>query len=185
MGDEPSSSNPVPAWPGLTSFVGRRLDLDTLAGYLRQFRLVTLTGPGGVGKTRTARELAKRSRPSFPDGVHFVELASVTSQTQVAPAVATALGVADQSNRAAIDRIAGHLAGATALLILDNCEHLLDEAQRLVTGLLGKLPDLRVLTTSREPLGIAGEQVHLLPPLVVPGEGDSDAAGPLDHVPAV
>ena len=99
--------------------------------------------------------------------------------------MATALGVADQSNRAALDRIAGHLAGATTLLILDNCEHLLDEAQRLVTGLLGALPDLRVLTTSREPLGIAGEQVHLLPPLAVPGEADAATAGTLDHVPAV
>jgi predicted ATPase/DNA-binding CsgD family transcriptional regulator len=185
MGDVPSTSNPVSAWPGLTSFVGRRLDLETLAGYLREFRLVTLTGPGGVGKTRTARELAKRSRSSFPDGVHFVELASVTSQTQVAPAVATALGVADQSNRAAIDRVAGHLAGATTLLILDNCEHLPDAAQQLVTGLLGKLPDLRVLTTSREPLGIVGEQVHLLSPLAVPDEGDVARAGTLDHVPAV
>src|SRR5260370_15085755 len=185
MGDVPSTSNPVSAWPGLTSFVGRRLDLETLAGYLREFRLVTLTGPGGVGKTRTARELAKRSRSSFPDGRHFVELASVTSQTQVSPAVATALGVADQSNRAAIDRVAGHLAGSTTLLILDNCEHLPDAAQQLVTGLLGKLPDLRVLTTSPEPLWIVGEQVSVLSPLAVPDEGDVARAGTLDHVPSV
>src|SRR5258706_14229782 len=88
----------------LTSFVGRRPDLETLARYLREFRLVTLTGPGGVGKSRTARELAKRSRSSFPDGVHFAGLASVTAETQVAPPLATALRVADQSNRRAVVR---------------------------------------------------------------------------------
>ena len=99
--------------------------------------------------------------------------------------MATALRVADQSNRAAVDRIAGHLAGATTLLILDNCEHLLDAAARLVTGLLEELPDLRILTTSREPLRIVGEQVHLLSPLAVPDEDDVARGGALDHVHAV
>ncbi|WP_210406801.1 ATP-binding protein [Prauserella flavalba] len=168
---------------GLTSFVGRRHDLAALAAHLRESRLVTLTGPGGVGKTRTALEVAGRA--TFPDGVHVAELASVTDPTQLAPAVATALGVADQSNRAAADRVIGHLRGRTALLLLDNCEHLLDAGARFVTRLLDALPGLRVLATSREPLGIAGEQVHLLTPLAVPSDADVASAGSLDHVPAV
>ncbi|KAA9163622.1 LuxR family transcriptional regulator [Amycolatopsis acidicola] len=167
----------------LTSFVGRRKTLARLEAELRACRLVSVTGPGGVGKTRTALTVADRMR--LPGGVRVAELASVTHATQVAPAVATALGVADQSNRDATDRIIGHLSGTTALLLLDNCEHVLDAAGRLALRLLNALPGLRVLATSREPLGIRGERVHLLTPLAVPEESDACGAGELEYVPAV
>lgn len=173
------------ALQALTSFVGRRGDLASLATHLRESRLVTVTGPGGVGKTRTALVVAERTRSTFADGVHAVELASVTDPTQLAPTAATALGVADQSNRAAVDRIISHLVGRTTLLVLDNCEHLLDASVRFVTRLLEALPDLRILATSREPLGLSGEQVYRLGPLAVPSEADLAGAGSLEHVPAV
>ncbi|MFC4002733.1 ATP-binding protein [Prauserella oleivorans] len=173
------------ALQALTSFVGRRGDLASLTTYLQQSRLVTVTGPGGVGKTRTALVVAERMRSAFPDGVHTVWLASVTDPTQLAPAAATALGVADQSNRAAVDRIISHLTGRSTLLVLDNCEHLLDAGVRFVTRLLEALPDLRILATSREPLGLSGEQVHWLGPLAVPSDADLASAGTLEHVPAV
>ncbi|GAA1214220.1 LuxR C-terminal-related transcriptional regulator [Prauserella alba] len=169
----------------LTSFVGRRGDLASLGEQVRASRLVTVTGPGGVGKTRTATVTADRLRSTFADGVHVVELASVTDATQLAPTAATALGVADQSNRAAVERIITHLSGRDTLLLLDNCEHLLEACGRFVTTLLEELPGLRVIATSREPLGLSAEQVHLLGPLAVPTETDISSGGSLDHVPAV
>jgi predicted ATPase len=172
-----------PAVTGLTSFVGRRQVVDRLQAELHAGRLVTVTGPGGVGKTRTALAVAEAA--AFPDGVLLVELASVTDPTQVAPAVATALGVSDQSNRDAVDRVVDHLSGAAALLVVDNCEHLLEASALLIVRLLDALPGLTVLATSREPLGVGGEQVHLLAPLAVPGESDAAGEGSLEHVPAV
>ncbi|GAA4708868.1 LuxR family transcriptional regulator [Pseudonocardia yuanmonensis] len=167
----------------LTSFIGRRQTVAALEAELRTSRLVTVTGPGGVGKTRTALTVAAGA--DMGDDVLVVELASVTEPSQVAPAVATALGVPDQSNRDAVDRLVDHLAGWRALLVLDNCEHLLEASADLVVRLLGALPELRILTTSREPLGIAGERVHLLAPLAVPDEAEASGTAALDHVPAV
>ncbi|NKQ54683.1 AAA family ATPase [Amycolatopsis sp. K13G38] len=166
----------------MTSFVGRRHTLAQLDEELRAHRLVTVTGPGGVGKTRTALTAAGKAK--LP-AVRVVELASVTHETQVAPTAATALGVPDQSNRDAIDRIVDHLSGTEVLLVLDNCEHVLDASARFVIRLLNALPGLRILATSREPLGIRGEQVHLLAPLEVPDSDAAAGAGALDHVPAV
>ncbi|HZZ47866.1 MAG TPA: LuxR C-terminal-related transcriptional regulator [Pseudonocardia sp.] len=165
----------------LTSFIGRRQTVDALVSVLRASRLVTVTGPGGVGKTRTATAVAVAQ----PEGGLLVELASVTDATQVGPAVATALNVADQSNRDAVDRVIDHLGGQATLLVLDNCEHLLEAAARLVVRLLDALPELRILATSREPLGIPGEQVHLLAPLAVPEEQEAQRSGSLEHVPSV
>ncbi|WP_154676152.1 LuxR C-terminal-related transcriptional regulator [Amycolatopsis benzoatilytica] len=182
MDDEAERRQRHPAGP-LTSFVGRRRTMALLESEVRACRLVSVTGPGGVGKTRTALTAAERAR--FSGGTRVVELASVTHPAQVASAVATALGVPDQSNRDATDRVIGHLAGADALLVLDNCEHVLEAAATLVLRLLDALPGLRVLATSREPLGIRGERVHLLAPLAVPEESDASGAGALDHVPAV
>ncbi|WP_431929336.1 ATP-binding protein [Amycolatopsis tucumanensis] len=182
MGDGAGGGLRHPA-VALTSFVGRRQTLAQLDAELRAHRLVTVTGPGGVGKTRTAITAADRT--SLPGGVRVVELASVTHDTQVAPTVATAIGVPDQSNRDAVDRVVDHLSGTSTLLVLDNCEHVLDATARLVLRLLEALPGLRVLATSREPLGIGGERVHLLAPLAVPEESDAAGTGALDHVPAV
>lgn len=167
----------------LTSFVGRRRTMAALEAELRSCRLVTLTGPGGVGKTRTALTVAGGLRgPLEP---RIVELASVTDPSQVAPTVATSLRVPDQSNRDAVDRVIAHLRGAPELLVLDNCEHILEPTADFVVRLLEALPELTVLATSREPLGIGGEKVHLLGPLAVPEESDATGTGTLDHVPAV
>ncbi len=114
------SVSPVGRRPGayLTSFVGRESALDRLRQELETHRLVTLTGPGGVGKTRLAATVATHADQE----AHFVELASVTAPSQIAPAVATALGVPDQSNRDAADRVIDHLTGSPTLLVVDNCE---------------------------------------------------------------
>ena len=165
----------------LTSFVGRESALDRLRQELGAHRLVTLTGPGGVGKTRLASTVVVHADHE----AYFVELASVTDPSQIAPAVATALGVPDQSNRDAADRVIDHLTGTPALLVVDNCEHLIDGSVALLRRLLEALPDLTVLATSREPLGVGGEQVHRLAPLPVPGDPDAAGSRSLDDVPAV
>lgn len=173
----------------LDSFVGRAETLARLHAELTAHRLVTVTGPGGVGKTRTALTAAER----WDDDVYVVELASVTDQSQIAPTVATAVGVPDQSNRDAVDRVVDHLATAPSLLVVDNCEHLVEGTVRLLLRLLAELPELTVLATSRAALGVRGEQVHRLDPLAVPDEdpggsdpGDDPAgAGVLDDVPSV
>jgi predicted ATPase/DNA-binding CsgD family transcriptional regulator len=164
----------------LTSFVGRETDLERVRAALAERRLVTLTGPGGVGKTRLAVTVASEVRSA-----HVVELASVTHPSQIAPAVATALGVPDQSNRDAVDRVVDHLGGEPVLLVGDNCEHLIEGSVVLLRRLLEALPDLTVLATSREPLGLWGEQVHRLAPLPVPGDPDAAGSRSLDDVPAV
>ena len=167
----------------LTSFVGRGEAVERLVSELRVSRLVSVTGPGGVGKTRAA--VAVATATDHPDGAIMVELASVTDPTQVAPAVATALGVADQSNRDAVDRVIDHLSGAAALLVIDNCEHLLGASAHLAVRLLEALPDLTILTTSRERLGVRGERVHLLAPLTVPDDAEALCSIDLERVPAV
>lgn len=164
----------------MDSFVGREADLDLLHAELSAHRLVTVTGPGGVGKTRTALTAAER----WADDVYVVELASVTDPSQIAPTVATAVGVSDQSNRDAVDRVIGHLAAAPSLLVIDNCEHLVEGTVRLLLRLLSDLPGLTVLATSRSALGVRGEQVHRLDPLAVPDERTC-ADRPLTDVPSV
>jgi predicted ATPase/DNA-binding CsgD family transcriptional regulator len=152
----------------VTSFVGRRREIGQIRAFLAESRLVTLTGTGGVGKTRLAVEVAGVARRAFPDGVWFVDLAAVTDGGQVAPAVATALAVRDQSTRPALDRLVEELAGRQTLIVLDNCEHVLDASATLVDTLLRGAPDVRVLATSRQSLGIDGEHVFAVPPLSVP-----------------
>jgi len=177
------SASPVGRPPStfLTSFVGRESALDRLRSELAGQRLVTLTGPGGVGKTRLALTVAAEA----DDRTYVVELASVTDPSQIAPAVATALGVPDQSNRDAVDRVIDHLSGSPVLLVVDNCEHLIEGSVALLRRLLEALPALTVLATSREPLGLGGEQVHRLAPLPVPGDLDAGRSRSLDDVPAV
>jgi predicted ATPase len=156
------------ARPALTSFVGRRRELAEARRRMAESRLVTVTGPGGVGKTRLALELAERVGKAFRDGVWVVELATVEEGAAIASAVAAALAVADQSARPAGDKLLDHLHDRQLLLVLDNCEHLLAPVARLVADLLAAAPGLRVLATSREPLGLVGEQVYTLPPLTTP-----------------
>jgi predicted ATPase/DNA-binding CsgD family transcriptional regulator len=152
----------------LTSFVGRRRELAEVRRRLARSRLVTLTGAGGLGKTRLAMEVARESRRGFTGGAWFADLAPVSTGGQVAQAIATALGVPDQSPRPAEEQLADHLADRELLLVLDNCEHVVEACAVLVDRLLGFAPGLRVLATSRETLGIGGEHVVVVPPLSLP-----------------
>lgn len=148
-------------------------------------RLVTLTGPGGIGKTRLAMEAAARTRKAFPDGTWPVELASVEDGREVASTAVLSLDVADQSSRTALERLIGHVRDRKLLLILDNCEHLLADTATLAATLLDTAPGLHVLATSREPLGIAGEQVYVVPPLSVPPAHQLHDIAGVDHSDAV
>ncbi|GGK88068.1 LuxR family transcriptional regulator [Sphaerisporangium melleum] len=153
-----------------TSFVGRRRATAEIRDLLTRSRLVTLTGVAGVGKTRLALHVARQMRRSFEDGVRLVELGSVQSPSLVTNAVSAALEPPDTiSTRDPVDALAGHLAGRRMLLVLDNCEHVLDACAHLIGRLLAASPGLRVLATSREPLGLPAEHVWQVLPLTTPG----------------
>ncbi|WP_233531954.1 LuxR C-terminal-related transcriptional regulator [Antrihabitans sp. YC2-6] len=152
----------------ITSFVGRRRELADAKSAMGESRLVTLTGPGGVGKTRLAYELAERARRAFRDGTWIVELASVEDESSLTSAVVSTLAVPDQSNRAPIRKLTDYLRERQLLIVLDNCEHMLAPVAALVDELLAHAPGLRILATSREPLGIAGEHSCTVPPLTTP-----------------
>ena len=152
----------------LTSFVGRARAVDEIAGQLGQCRLVTVTGPGGAGKTRLAGEVAKQVAGRFADGVWLAELAAVRDPAQVPAAVAAALGVRDLPVVAAADALASVLARRQLLLVLDNCEQVIGAAAELCGRLLLGADDVRVLATSREALRIAGEARYRLGPLTLP-----------------
>ena len=152
----------------LTSFVGRAGVVDEIAGQLGQYRLVTVTGPGGAGKTRLAGEVAKQVAGRFADGVWLAELAAVRDPAQVVAAVAAALGIRELPSVAAADALAHALARRQLLLVLDNCEHVIGAAAELCGRLLLGADDVRVLATSREPLQIAGEARYRLAPLTLP-----------------
>ena len=161
----------------LTSFVGRAGAVREVAGLLEESRLVTVTGPGGVGKTRLAGEVARQVAARFADGAWLAELAPVRDPARVPAVVAVALGVREQPGMPAADAVARVLARRQLLLVLDNCEHVIGAAAQLCAGLLQACDDVRVLATSREPLRIAGEAAYRLAPLPVPGPGDDDGAG--------
>jgi predicted ATPase/class 3 adenylate cyclase/DNA-binding CsgD family transcriptional regulator len=143
----------------LTTFVGRDTDMREVPRILEGHRLVTLTGTGGVGKTRLAVQIASRMAPGFGDGVWFVDLAPVTEAEGLPVAVARVLGLPDQPGRSTEDTVLEFLGGKHAVVVLDNCEHLLDASAAFVTAILGGCPGLTVLATSREPIGIAGEAI--------------------------
>ena len=152
----------------LTSFVGRRQELHDAKALLQTARLLTLTGMGGVGKTRLARRLAADVQRAFPDGVWQVELAELTEPALVASSIAAALGLHEAQTRWTISTLQDAIAGRHLLLVLDNCEHLIDSCAVTVDGLLRSCPTLHVLATSRQPLSIDGEQTLPLRPLSVP-----------------
>ena len=142
---------------------------------LTAHRLVTLTGVGGVGKTRLATEVAARLADEFPDGVWFFELAAVTDPAAVPDAVAAVLGITQQPGKTVAESVAAALEGRVRLLVFDNCEHVRDAAADLVEAILAHSVTVRVLATSREGLGVADEQLWLVPSLEVRAGIDSAA----------
>jgi len=161
----------------LTSFVGRAEPVREVAGLLRVHRLVTVTGPGGVGKTRLAGQVARLVAGRFADGAWLAELAPVRDPAQVAAVVAAALGIREQPGTPVAGALARVLAGQQLLLVLDNCEHVIGGAAELCAGLLAACDDVRVLATSREPLAVAGEARYRLGPLTLPAPGDTADGG--------
>jgi predicted ATPase/DNA-binding CsgD family transcriptional regulator len=155
----------------LTEFVGRRSELTGVREALGAARLVTLTGPGGIGKTRLAIEAASGARRTFRDGVWLAELGSLRDAALLVPEVARSLGLSDRSARWAVAALTDYLAGQQALLVLDQCEHLADACAVMADALLRGCPGLRIIATSRHVLGVAGEVIVAVPPLTVPAEG--------------
>jgi predicted ATPase len=162
----PSAHHNLPA--ALTSFIGRDRELGDVRGRLAHVRLLTLTGVGGCGKTRLALEVARALLDRYPDGVWLVELAPLADPALVPHRVAAAVGVRETSGQSTVDALAARLRPRRLLLLLDNCEHLLDACAQVVDTLLRACPDVRVLATSREALGITGESAWRVPSLPVP-----------------
>jgi len=156
----------------VTSFVGRRQELREVKRLLTTTRLLTLTGSGGVGKTKLALRAAADMSRGFPDGARLVPLGSTRDPMLVTQAVFNALAVQDLSAGLSLSSLTEYLAGKRMLLVLDNCEHLLDACAVLVGALLASCPDLHVLATSRQALGVVGEVRMVVPPMSLPGEGE-------------
>src|SRR5579871_1973838 len=159
----------------VTSLVGRDDLVRQGAELVRDRQLVTLTGVGGVGKTRMALEVGAELSGEFPDGVWMVELATVGDPGSIPAAIATVLGITPQGDTPLITTVAATLAGKRMLLVIDNCEHLLRAAGSAMEMIAGHSGHLRILTTSREPLGVDAEAVLGVSPLAVAGGTESDA----------
>jgi len=154
----------------LTSFVGRHAEMAEVSQSVTDNRLVTLTGAGGAGKTRLAVEVAAQLVTEFGDGLWYIDLAPITNPAVVTVTVAHTLGLPDQTGRSTMDTLLRFISDRHMLLLLDNCEHLLDSCGELAVKLLGGCPRLTVLTTSREPIGIAGEVTWRVPSLALEDE---------------
>jgi non-specific serine/threonine protein kinase len=172
----PSDDTPAgtpPQWPKnlpvvLTSFVGRVEELRECADLLASSRLLTLTGPGGCGKTRLAQRIAVEAAERFPNGVYWIDLASLGDPARVPQVIAAALGVEEDQTTSIEECLARHLRSRDILLLLDNCEHLLAACVRITSTLLPGAPHLRILATSRERLNLAGEQDFPVGSLALP-----------------
>jgi non-specific serine/threonine protein kinase len=169
----------------LTSFVGRSREIAALTARLTETRLLTLTGIGGIGKSRLALEVARAAHGEVAQEVCFVELAAVSEPEGVIGAVASALGVHEGGGPPLHEALVTSLSGRDLLLVLDNCEHLVEAAAELELALLRRCPDLRVLATSRIPLDVAGEATWQVEPLATPDLGRMPARTALARYPAV
>ena len=162
----------------LTSFVGREQEMADVAQALSATRVLTLTGTGGCGKSRLALQTTAELLGRYPDGAWWVELASLSDPSLVAPALAQIFGVRPLPGQNHLEAVVAYIAFRRALLVLDNCEHLLKETARVTEALVRGCPDVTVLATSREPLGVSGEIDWRVPSLSLPAQGDDGAPGP-------
>jgi predicted ATPase/DNA-binding winged helix-turn-helix (wHTH) protein len=176
----PTPSRPPTNLPEpVSELIGRDAELDAILGLSASQRLVTLTGAGGIGKTRLGIEAARHLQPRFADGTWIIELAPLSDPQLVPVTVATALGLELTSGVASPLAVASALRAKQLMLVLDNCEHVVDAAARMTEALLRSNPAARVIATSREPLRAEGEWVYLVPPLAVPRESSTGSEDPL------
>src|SRR5215472_12188818 len=177
----PALPNNLPAH--LASFIGRDRELSEVRALVESSRLVTLTGAGGSGKTRLSLRLAADLLDGSGDGVWLVELAAVSTEDAVAPAICEALGIAGQPGRPVVETLLDALTPQDMLIVLDNCEHLIGGCAKTADAILRRCPKVHLVATSREPLGIGGEAIYRVPSLSLPGSGDGTlAAAPSDAV---
>jgi len=173
LGLQPADVSTLPL--ALTKLVGRAAEVEAVTKLVSAERLVTLVGPGGIGKTRLAIAAGYAVRPDFRDGVRMADLSAVNAPNLVAKAVGAAVGIPDEPGRTALESLEHHLAGAVQLIIVDNCEHLIAPAAEVVDRVLKSCAGVRVLATSREALQVSGEMTWPVPPLPVPTEKSSEA----------
>ena len=180
----PPSDPMLPA--AMQTLIGRESLLERLATALREHRLITLVGPGGVGKTSVGLELARRIANGYPDGVKLVELVAVGDEDATLEAVATAIDVNFRRGSSIGDAIIETLRLRCSLVVLDNCEHLVEPVASLASRIIREAPDVSIVATSREPLGLPGEQVWSVDPLSTGDAGaGSFTGGGLGNAPAV
>ncbi|HZB93087.1 MAG TPA: winged helix-turn-helix domain-containing protein [Stellaceae bacterium] len=189
----PADAAPSPATPAaeraaltdlpasVSAFIGRERERQEVTELIRQHRMVTLIGSGGIGKTRLAVEVARGLLPEFPDGVWLVELAPLADAALVPSAIKAALGLQAGDGTWSLERLAAALRAKRLLLILDNCEHVIAAAAREAEALLHAAPDARVLATSQEPLGVEGECLDRVQPLGLPGDDNGRGEDALRH----
>jgi predicted ATPase/DNA-binding CsgD family transcriptional regulator len=160
-----------------TGFIGREAELARLGALLEQVRLITVTGPGGVGKSRVALRAAAAAAPGFADGVCLVELSALREPGLLVHTVAGALGLPEQSNGSHLDAVLADLSDRHLLLVLDTCEHLIDACAMFAEAVVARAPRVTLLATSREPLDVSGENACPVGPLPVPRQPDEGAIG--------
>jgi predicted ATPase/class 3 adenylate cyclase len=172
--DNPALTNNLPVQ--LTTFVGRLHEVEEVSALVEEHRLVTLTGAGGAGKTRLALQVAAELLDGSGDGVWFVDLGPVSDPQLVPLEVATSLGIRDEPGRAIVGTLLDALSRRRLLIVLDNCEHLVDACVPLVDKVLRACPEVHILATSRQALTVGGERIYRVPPLSLPDEGSSGAS---------